>query len=64
MMNLSMEYPYNLFNREQKECIDFQLGPRCVSPNILTMLKPLVSSQFVELLYLFVGKIEREGGVR
>ena len=63
MMNLSTEYPYDLFNRERKEYINFRLGPRCISPNILTVLKPLVSGQFVELLYLFISEIEGEGGV-
>ena len=63
-MNLSTENPHDLFDRERKECIDFQLSPRCISPNVLTVLEPLISCQLVELLYLFIGKIEGEDGVR
>src|SRR5438128_8292223 len=66
-MNLSSKDFNNLCYRKRKKLIDLWLSPGSIGSNVLTVLEPLISSQCIEILHLFIGELEREkrvgGGV-
>ena len=55
----------NLIDWKQKERFNFRFCPWMIGPDILTVLKPLFSSQRIELLCLFKGELkQKESQVR